>query len=73
MDLEVIPFFYEQISLILTNSLETKNQIIDDLSINDLSSKIEVFPNFVPKSYFQRPKEKYYLKNIAIVSNHLCS
>ncbi|MCP1223393.1 hypothetical protein [Sebaldella sp. S0638] len=72
MDLEVIPFFYEHISLILTNSLETKNQIISDLKINELRTKITVFQNFVPDSYFQVKKDEYILKKIAIISNHLC-
>lgn len=70
--LEAIPFFHTQANLILCNSEETKEKIIEDNKLQLFASKICVFKNSVPSNWFEIEaiKENFELKKIAIVSHH---
>ena len=71
MELETLPLFYRDISLILSNSLETKKQLIMDSQDNELNKKIMILENSVPEEYFSKNQKSYNLEKIAIVSNHI--
>lgn len=71
MYLETMPLFYKDISLILSNSEETKEKIIEETEDNDLKEKILVIPNTVPQNYFDETRKEYTLRKIAVVSNHV--
>lgn len=63
---EVIPKYANDLSLVLANSQETKQQLEQE-GIKE----VYVLENYSFKSYFERNIEIKELKNIAIISNHV--
>ena len=63
---EAVPSYSNELSLVLANSQETKEQLIKE-GINE----VFVLENYSFKSYFEQENEVKKLKNIAIVSNHI--
>lgn len=63
---EFIPQYANDLSLVLANSEETKEQLIKE-GINE----VFVLENYSFKRYFEQKNEVKELKNIAIVSNHV--
>ena len=63
---ESMPPYANDLSLVLANSQETKEQLLKE-GINE----VFVLENYSFKSYFEQENEVKELKNIAIVSNHI--
>ncbi len=63
---EFIPQYANDLSLVLANSQETKEQLIKE-GIKD----VYLLENYSFKKYFEQKNEVKELKNIAIVSNHI--
>lgn len=68
--LEAVPEHREAIDILLANSIENRNFIINELELN--RDQVLVFPNAVPRIYWTRLKKfhTYKLNSIAIISNH---
>jgi lipopolysaccharide biosynthesis protein len=68
--LECPPTYASQLSLLLANSVETKNQLLE-YGLPD--SKIHIFPNPVSKDWFTFIKlpRRPGLSKVAVVSNHV--
>ena len=67
--LELPPLSIQEINLLLANSLENKNKLID-MGFSD--KDILIFPNPVPESFYHFPTRSITeLKKIAVVSNHV--
>ena len=63
---EFIPKYANDLSLVLANSEETKEQLIKE-GLKD----VYLLENYSFKKYFEQDNEVKQLKNIAIVSNHV--
>lgn len=63
---EFIPKYANDLSLILANSKETKEQLI-----KEGIKEVYVLENYSFKSYFEQENQVKELRNIAIVSNHV--
>ena len=63
---ESMPPYSNELSLVLANSEETKEQLI-----KEGIKEVYVLENYSFKSYFEQENEVKELKNIAIVSNHV--
>lgn len=65
-NLEVVPLYGNDLSLVIANSQETKEKLMQE-GIKD----VYLLENYSFKKYFERNTEVKELKNIAIVSNHV--
>ena len=63
---EFIPNYANDLSLVLANSKETKEALI-----NEGIKEVHVLENYSFKKYFEQENDIKSLKNIAIVSNHI--
>lgn len=67
-NLEVPPIYANDLSLILSNSIETKKKLIDE---GVTESKIKVLNNSVTSNFFRSETTSHSLKRIAIVGNQI--
>ncbi|MBQ3575625.1 MAG: hypothetical protein IJA26_08130, partial [Clostridia bacterium] len=69
--LECLPYYANECSLCLANSMETRAKAIEEGVCPD---KVQVFPNYVDRSWLEYPSaggENKLLKKVAVVSNHV--
>ncbi|WP_225340693.1 glycosyltransferase [Lysinibacillus capsici] len=68
--LEFPPIYANELTLCLANSMETYNQLKVE-GVNE--EKIRLFPNYAPKSYFEKSRKEFKEKinRVCIVSNHV--
>lgn len=68
--IEAVPFLYDSINLLLANSQENADHILQRLGLP--GNTVIVFPNSVPQNFFKIPKANHprQANKIALISNH---